>query len=380
MVDFAAALLRKKPRGRGASPVDTAQVLNALPDPVVVIDRDRGLRFVNLAAQAFFEASDRLLLDSVLTDWLPEDSPVFTLIDQALAQGRSLSEYGIVLETPRIGRRTVTVTVAPVGDPPGLVTVTFHEVSIARRIDNQLHHRNAARSVSAMAALLAHEIKNPLSGIRGAAQLLEQSADEDDRELTRLICDESDRIVKLVDDMEVFTDGRPLQRTPVNIHAVLERARKVAENGFARHVRFVERYDPSLPPVFGNHDQLVQVFLNLIKNATEAVPHDQGEVVLSTAYQRGVSIAIPGTDQRLNLPLRVSIQDNGDGIPEDLHQHLFDPFVTTKTNGKGLGLALVAKIVGDHGGVIEFDSEPRRTVFRLSLPLAPEDLRAPEPS
>lgn len=373
MVDFAAALLRKKPRARRTVPVDATQVLNALPDPVLVIDKERSVRFVNLAAQSFFDASDRLLLDSLLTDWLPEDSPACALIDQAWVQGRSLSEYGIVLETPRIGRHTVTVTVAPVGDPPGLVAITLHEQSIARRIDAQLSHRNAARSVSAMAVLLAHEIKNPLSGIRGAAQLLEQSADEADRELTRLICDESDRIVALVDDMEVFSDRRPLQRVPVNIHAVLERARKVAENGFARHVRFVERYDPSLPPVYGNHDQLVQVFLNLIKNAAEAVPEEQGEIVLATAYQRGVSIAIPGSGQRMNLPLRVSIQDNGPGIPEDLHRHLFDPFVSTKTNGKGLGLALVAKIVGDHGGVIEFDSEPRRTVFRLSLPLAPNE-------
>jgi two-component system nitrogen regulation sensor histidine kinase GlnL len=251
------------------------------------------------------------------------------------------------------------------------VVLSLHERSIARKIDNQLTHRGAARSVVAMAAMLAHEVKNPLSGIRGAAQLLEENASEGDRMLTRLICDEADRIVALVDRMEVFTDGRPLEKTAVNIHGVLEHVRRVAQSGFGRAIRFIERYDPSLPPVLGNRDQLIQVFLNLVKNAAEACPEKGGEIVLSTAYQHGVRLAVPGSDSRVHLPLLISVQDNGDGIPEDLRANLFDPFVTTKMNGTGLGLALVAKIIGDHGGVIDFDSVPRRTIFKVSLPVAP---------
>jgi two-component system nitrogen regulation sensor histidine kinase GlnL len=255
-----------------------------------------------------------------------------------------------------------------------MVVVTLQEHSIARRIDDQLVHRNAARSVTAMAALLAHEVKNPLSGIRGAAQLLEQSVEEDERELTRLICDEADRIVALVDRMEVFSDDRPLKREPVNIHEALEHVRRIAQNGFARHVRFVERYDPSLPPVYGRRDLLVQALLNLVKNAAEAVSADDAEIVLSTGYRQGVRLTAPSGD-RLELPLVIAVGDNGPGIPEDLRTHLFDPFVTGKAGGTGLGLALVAKIVGDHGGVIEFDSEPRGTVFRLMLPMVPKELR-----
>jgi two-component system, NtrC family, nitrogen regulation sensor histidine kinase GlnL len=251
--------------------------------------------------------------------------------------------------------------------------VLLQQRSIADKIDRQLTHRNAARSVTAMAAMLAHEVKNPLSGIRGAAQLLEENATPPDRELTRLICDEADRICALVDRMEVFSDRRPLERGPVNIHEVLGRVRLVAQNGFARHVRFVEDYDPSLPPVHGNRDLLIQTFLNLVKNAAEAAPHRGGEIQLATAYQHGVRLAVAGSDERVHLPLVVSIIDNGDGVPEDLRAHLFDPFVTTKHHGTGLGLALVAKVVGDHGGVIEFDSQPRRTVFRICLPMAPRD-------
>ena len=221
-----------------------------------------------------------------------------------------------------------------------------------------------------MAAMLAHEVKNPLSGIRGAAQLLEENLAPSDRELTRLICDEADRIVALVNRMEVFSDRRPLDRGPVNIHEVLDRVRLVAQSGFARHVRFIEEYDPSLPPVFGNRDALIQVYLNLVKNAAEAVPSQGGEIQVATSYQHGVRLAVAGTDTRLHLPLLVTVTDNGEGIPEDLRPHLFDPFVSTKHHGTGLGLALVAKVIDDHGGVIEFDSQPRRTVFRVCLPMA----------
>ena len=348
--------------------LDGASVLNALPQPVLALDLQSTIRFVNLEAEQFLGLSEGMLIGRPLTEVLPEDSPVHDLISRAINQASSRSEYGVVLETPKIGRSVVSVTVGPIGLPPLGAVVTFRNATVAQRIDNQLTHRAAARSVTAMAAMLAHEVKNPLSGIRGAAQLLEQTVDEGDRQLTRLICDEADRIVALVDRMDMFSD-RKIERGPVNIHSVLERVRRLAETGFARHVRFVELYDPSLPPVMGNHDQLVQVFLNLVKNAAEACPGSGGEIVLGTRYQRGVSVVVPGTGTRVYLPLAVTVQDNGDGIPEDLQQHLFDPFVTTKKHGTGLGLALVAKVVGDHGGVIGFDSRPRRTVFSVSLPI-----------
>jgi two-component system nitrogen regulation sensor histidine kinase GlnL len=350
--------------------IEARAVLAALPDPVLVVDDANCLCYANAAVEEFFDVGATTLASLPLSELLPADCPVFALIDSVRRSGASVSEYGVGVDTPRLGPRVLTVQATPLGDERGYVVVTLHGRSMAAKIDRQLTHRNAARSVTGMAAMLAHEVKNPLSGIRGAAQLLEENATTADRELTRLICDEADRICALVDRMDVFSDRRPLERAPVNIHEVLERVRRAAQSGFARNIRFIEEYDPSLPPVHGNRDLLIQVFLNLVKNAAEAAPAQGGEIALTTAFQHGVRLAVAGSDSRVHLPLVVSITDNGEGIPEDLRPHLFDPFVSTKHNGSGLGLALVAKVVGDHGGVIEFDSQPRRTVFRVFLPMA----------
>ena len=346
-------------------------VLNALPHPVIVVGHEGKIADANVAAEAFFESSIPLLRRNALRDVVPFGSPLLALVEQVRHRGAAVNEYKVDLSTPRMpGERIVDLHVAPVPEQPGHIVVMLQERTIADKMDRQLTHRGAARSVIALAAMLAHEIKNPLSGIRGAAQLLEQSAADDDRTLTRLICDEADRIVKLVDRMEVFADERPVEREPVNIHAVLEHVKRLALSGFARHIRFIEEYDPSLPPVFANRDQLIQVFLNLLKNAAEAIGEGagDGEITLSTAFRPGVRLSLPGSRTRVSLPLEFCVKDNGPGVPDDLMPHLFDPFVTTKPSGSGLGLALVAKIVGDHGGIIECESQARRTTFRVLMP------------
>ncbi len=345
-------------------------ILNVLPLPVIVVGSDDRIVEANLAAQSFFQMSRSVLRRHRLAEIVPFGSPLLSLIEQVRANGGSVSEYRVDIVTPRIGTDKIVDLYATLeADDAHDVVIMLQEKTIAEKMDRQLTHRGAARSISAMGSMLAHEIKNPLSGIRGAAQLLETSVMDEDQALLRLICDETDRIVKLVDRFENFADGGPVERESINIHSVLEHVKRLASSGFARHIRFSEMYDPSLPPVWCNKDQLIQVFLNLVKNAAEAIGPDavDGEIEISTAYRAGVRMVVPGTNSRVALPLEICIRDNGPGVPEDLMRSLFDPFISTKASGTGLGLALVSKIIGDHGGVVECESLPRRTIFRVLL-------------
>lgn len=348
---------------------DSDMLLGALPFAVVAVDPEMHIRFLNTAAEHFFGQGASGLTGRHLEEIVPQHSPLLSLITQAYQAQTSVAEYDVSLAFTQGKTRNLAITAAPLGEGSDLTVVSLHEQSIARRINSQIAHRNAARSVTGLAAILAHEVKNPLSGIRGAAQLLETSVSgEDDVGLTRLICEESDRICDLVDRMGLFSDAA-IDRSAVNIHQVLERVRRIAEAGFGRHVEFIEEYDPSLPPVHGNADQLIQVLLNVVKNACEAVPPENGSIVLRTAYQHGMRLALPGGATRVQLPLLVTILDDGPGISPDVAANLFDPFVTSKPDGSGLGMALAAKVVGDHGGIIEFDTSDAGTEFRLRLPV-----------
>jgi len=353
-----------------AAALDPQRIFNALALPILAVDGGGAIVELNTAAEHFFDMGRAALKRMRLSDILPFGSPVLDLIADAARNQATVNGYRVDISTPRAGPRVVDVFVAPLPDIDGGATLTLRERSIAEKMDRQLTHRGAARSVTALGALLAHEIKNPLSGIRGAAQLLETSVSDDDRALTQLICAETDRIVKLVDRVESLSDGRPAPRENINIHSVLDHVKRVAQAGFARHIRFQEAYDPSLPPVHGVRDHLIQVYLNLVKNAAEAIGEDRmdGEIALSTAYRPGVRLKPSAGKEPVSLPLEICVRDNGPGVPEDIAGNLFDPFVTNKASGSGLGLALVAKVIGDHGGVVEFESRPRRTTFRTLLP------------
>ena len=352
----------------------TDDILNSLSEAIISLDGKQHITYANTAAEHLLSSSYLILSRKKLTDIVPQDSTIVSLVEHSLNKNAVVSEYDVNIGNPIIGDNRVDVHVSPLvvvgGNDENGVVIQFQQRTIAQKINQQKHHRSAARSVSGMAAMLAHEIKNPLSGIKGSAQILSKEVSEDDLTLTDLIIDEVDRICNLVDRMEVFTDHRQIEREEINIHSVLEHVKKLAENGFGKHIKFLELYDPSLPNTLGDHGALIQLFLNLLKNAAEALTENGGQITITTAYKQGMRVASAGGDEFLSLPLEVSIIDNGGGIPASIKDDIFDPFVTTKSGGTGLGLALVAKIVSDHGGVIECESDDGKTIFRILLPSA----------
>ncbi len=343
-------------------------VWSAMPYPALVIGADDAILSANPAAESFGATSMRQMEGKPLGRYLGEDSAVLDVVRQARKSGVSVAQYDVIVGWSDQPPQSHNVHAALLQDAPGEVLLLMHPQGMADKMDRSLGHRSAARSVTGMAAMLAHEIRNPLAGISGAAQLLEMGLGDADRELTSLIQAEAARIGKLVDRVEAFGDLRPAQRRPLNIHDVLDRAQRAAKAGFAAHARFAEDFDPSLPPTAGDPDQLLQVFQNLLKNAAEAVPRVGGSITIATAYRPGVKMMQPGGGSE-SLPLLVTVTDNGPGIPETLVRDIFDPFVSSKVNGTGLGLSLVSKFVSDHGGVVECDSRPGRTRFRVRLPV-----------
>ncbi|MFM9829397.1 MAG: two-component system sensor histidine kinase NtrB [Sphingomonas sp.] len=341
----------------------------ALPVAVLAIDAQGRVRFANSAAEQLLNQSERAMLGR----------PLALLVSLPNGYAERREELGFAafdcdIARKRGGRLRVDFIEALVPDYPGWRVLTLHEVIATRAIGQP--DRGAGRAAVAAAAMLAHEIKNPLSGIRGAAQLI-SGADRDTADLTQLIIAEVDRVAALIDRMQDFTDGRPLNLAPHNVYPLLDHARRVAEAGFAANIVIEERFDPSLPEVMLDRDAMLQVVLNLLKNACEATAGQaHAEVALATAYRHGMSVSAgPGRPRRA-LPIEFSVIDNGPGAPVDIADHLFDPFVTGRSGGQGqgqgLGLALVDKLVRDMGGIVQYAREgvPERTIFRVFLPRA----------
>jgi two-component system nitrogen regulation sensor histidine kinase GlnL len=347
---------------------DLGPVWNALPMPALVLDAEDCIADVNGPAEGFLNRSAKALAGQEL--------------------GRLADvEGGLTAATARVRRNNASLTLhdttVRLGPGPGLrcdvfvsplgahVLILISPRDISGRVQRGRSSRSAARSAIGMAEMLAHEIKNPLAGITGAAQLLSMNLEKDDLELTDLIVVETRRIVALLDQVEQFGNLRPPQRRAVNLHDVLDRARRSAMVGFAAHMTIVDAFDPSLPPTWADPDQLQQVFLNLLKNAAQ-VGAQGGRITIRTFYE--LSLRVRRRDgSGGSVPLQVEIVDDGPGVPPEMMGNLFEPFVSGRENGTGLGLALVAKIVHEHDGWITVESEPGRTAFRISLPLAPAE-------
>ncbi|MBV0912120.1 two-component system sensor histidine kinase NtrB [Anianabacter salinae] len=347
-------------------------IWSSLPMPSFLIDAEDRIVDANPAAEQFLNLSRKALADSPFFDRLAIDAPLDEAFRRVRVDQGALFINFVDVSGGNAPPVQCNIQIAPLQGIPGHVLVTVEPRELAQRLGRAMSVKSAAKSAIGMAEMLAHEIKNPLAGITGAAQLLSMNLSNGDREMTDLIVAESRRIVVLLDQVEQFGNLRPPERKVLNIHDLLDRARKSAMVGFAANMRIIEDYDPSLPSTHVDGDQIIQVFLNLLKNAAEASGSKGGTIRLHTFYDMSLRLrSADGTP--LRLPLQVEIIDDGPGLPPAIAADVFEPFVSGRENGTGLGLALVSKIISDHDGWISVDSVPGRTAFRLSLPQAPKE-------
>jgi two-component system nitrogen regulation sensor histidine kinase GlnL len=346
-----------------------ADIVTAYPVATLVVGPDNRIASANVRAETLLNMARSAIVGSDIarTVRMADIAGRFDIwhTDQPLAA------YDVMVHAGRTAAMEVDLMIAPIPDHEGWRVVSIHAQSQAQKI---AHRRTAGGTRSAMgaAAILAHEIKNPLSGIRGAAQLLDTGADDGASALTQLICNEVDRIAALIDRMQDFTTDQPLLCQPANIYPLIDRAAGLAQAGFAKKIKIVKRYDPSLPFSLVNGDALVQVMINLLKNASEAVENvENPEIRIVTAFRHGVSVMMGSGKGNAVLPIEILVVDNGPGVPENIRDHLFNPFITGRRDGQGLGLALVDKLVRDMNGFVQFvrDADADETTFRVLLPM-----------
>ena len=350
--------------------IDDGALWASLPVPAFLIDAEDLIADANSAAEGFLNTSRKALMGKPVWSQIYIDAPITDAFARSRSSGTPLFVNDIDVGASSRAPLQCGVQISPVSGHEGMMLLMLSPRELAGRMTQNHSAKSAAQSAIGMAEMLAHEIKNPLAGITGAAQLLSMNLSAEDLELTDLIVSESRRIVKLLEQVEQFGNLSTPDFKPVNLHDVLDRARRSALLGFGANMTITEEYDPSLPPAWGDSDQLLQVVLNLLKNASEAAGKQGGNIRIRTFYEHSFRLRRSDGTGKL-LPLQIEIIDDGPGLPEHIRDDIFDPFVSGRENGTGLGLALVSKIISEHNGWISVSSVPGRTVFRLSLSRVP---------
>ena len=347
------------------------QIMNSMTFPIIIIDFDKKISIINIAGENFFQSSSKMILGKQLGHYLPFSSPLLELIDKCKKNSFGFNEYGLDLSNPRIGLKKdidVQVTLLPDGNIMIIfIDNGFEKNFLAREVSN-----STSDTLSYFGSMLAHEVKNPLAGIRGAAQLIEKKYPDINNNLTTLICNEVDRIKRLVENIEVFDTPQSLNLKPLNIHSILRHTSDVLINSQEIKIEISEYFDPSIPNILGNEDQLIQLFLNLMTNSCDAVKKKNkptnAKISLFTSFKHDAIIKNKPSGERINLPIEVKVSDNGSGINDCYKNNLFEPFVSSKKSSKGgLGLTMVKKIIEDHDGIINFDTSTEGTTFSINL-------------
>ena len=346
-------------------------ILNELRTPVFLVNKYNLVIYINEIGEEFFGISSSILIGKKISDLIPNDSPIISLIERVRNSKTGITEESLDFSNLNFPNRKVRVHVVPLSFDNNKIIVQISQLALSELFHAQRINSKISKSFSSMIDMLMHELKNPLAGIRGASQLIESDIKDNSNllELTNLISIECDRVIDLLNRMEQISNNNVrINYESLNIHEVLNHCKRVAENSFGNEINFINEFDPSLPRLFANKNLLIQIIINLLKNATEA-SQAKGNIKIKTSFNSNKITSFGKDDVPRRLPLQIEIIDFGIGIPNNLLSSIFDPFVSSKKEGKGLGLSIVASGLEEMGAVIDVSSNVGLTNFCMNFPL-----------
>ena len=346
-------------------------ILNELRTPVFLVSKDNNILYLNAIGEEFFGCSSNLIVGNSIYDLIPKDSPVSNLLARVRKFKNGLTEESLDFSNINFPNRKVRAHIVPLSFDSNQIIIQLSELTVSEMFQSQRINTKITKSFSNMIDMLMHELKNPLAGIKGASQLIESdlNSDRNVKELTTLINVESDRIVSLLNRMEQINNNNVTTNYQfLNVHKILNHCTLVAKNSFGSNIKFIESFDPSLPDFFVNKDLLIQIVINILKNSCEASSNN-GKIKIKTSFNSDKKISFSYEEIPTSLPLQLEFIDYGEGISKNLLQNIFDPFVSSKKEGKGLGLSIVASGLQDMGAVIDVCSSSSSTNFCINFPL-----------
>ena len=346
-------------------------ILKELRTPVFLINNSNKIIYLNEIAEEFFGVSSNIIVGKKIDLFVQSDSPILNLINRVRKNKVGLTEESLDLSNVNFPNRKVRVHLVPLSFDNNQIIIQISQLALSEMFQSQRINSKISKSFSSMIDMLMHELKNPLAGIKGASQLIESDLEDnsDSFELTKLISIECDRIESLLDRMEQISNNSvKLDYENLNIHEILNHCIRVAENSFGEEINFINEFDPSLPRLFANKSLLIQIIINLLKNASEA-SKKKGNIKIKTSFNSNKITSFGKENIPTPLPLQIEIIDFGIGISSNLISSIFDPFVSSKKEGKGLGLSIVASGLEEMGAVIDVTSNPGFTNFCINFPL-----------
>ena len=346
-------------------------ILNELRTPVFLINKSNVVIYINEIGEEFFGVSSFILIGKKINNLVSNDSPILNLIERVRNSKTGITEESLDFSNLNFPKRKVRVHVVPLSFDNSKIIIQISQLALSEMFQSQRINSKISKSFSSMIDMLMHEIKNPLAGIKGASQLIETDIKDKSNllELTNLISIECDRVEELLNRMEQISNNNiKLDYESLNIHEILNHCKRVAENSFGTEITFINEFDPSLPRLFANKNLLIQIIINLLKNATEA-SQKKGSIKIKTSFNSNKITSFGKEDIPIPLPLQIEIIDFGIGIPSNLLSSIFDPFVSSKKDGKGLGLSIVASGLEEMGAVIDVSSNSGFTNFCINFPL-----------